>query len=180
MCLSVCPSSYNLLVCLSLMLQQLACLSSHYVATWLSVCPHIATLGLEERPVGKAIVGYIITSHQAIHPSNPCLCWKTFISLDIPSSYAKILGGNKISPSGVSLKWVNSRRRKKKERKKKKKVGENNGQLRLRLPPRVAQASCLDQKLCTSNESACNPLSVQSSIAISLSSKCYLLELKRK
>ena len=29
-----------------------------------------------------------------------------------------------------------------------KKVGENNGQLRFHLPPRVAQASRLDQKQC--------------------------------
>ena len=36
------------------------------------------------------------------------------------------MGGNKFSVTGVSPKWVKSRRR----RKKKKKVGENNGQLR--------------------------------------------------
>ena len=42
------------------------------------------------------------------------------------------MGRGKISPSGVSQKWVKSRRRRKKKRRKRenKKVGENNGQLR--------------------------------------------------
>ena len=39
---------------------------------------------------------------------------------DIPTSYAKIWGGEKISPLGVSPKWVKN---------KKKKLGKNNGQL---------------------------------------------------
>ena len=47
------------------------------------------------------------------------------------------MGGNKISASKVSQKWVKSRRRRKRE--KKKKVSENNGRLRI-------HGSRLDQK----------------------------------
>ena len=68
----------------------------------------------------------------------------------IPSSYAKIWGETKFQPrefprSGSKAKGVEE---KEKERKKTK-VGENNGPLCFRLPPRVAQASRLDQKSCT-------------------------------
>ena len=40
------------------------------------------------------------------------------LTIDIPCSYAKILGGNKILTSGVSPKWVKIRCRKKKKKKK--------------------------------------------------------------
>ena len=51
--------------------------------------------------------------------------------MHISSSYAKILGGNKFSASGVSPKSVKRkrRRREEKEKRKKAKVGNNNGQL---------------------------------------------------
>ena len=69
-------------------------------------------------------------------------------------------GRGGISASGVSLKWVKSNRGRKREIERKKisdyngqylspepkKAGENNGQLRLCPPPRVAHASRLDQK----------------------------------
>ena len=40
------------------------------------------------------------------------------------------MGGNKLSATGVSPKWVKIRRRRRKKKERKKKVGENNGQLR--------------------------------------------------
>ena len=52
--------------------------------------------------------------------------------------------GNKISATGVSQKWVKSRRQKDKKEKKRKKVGENNGQLRFASVHH--HASRLDQK----------------------------------
>ena len=47
---------------------------------------------------------------------------------------------NKVSHSGDSPKWVKSkRRRERKERKRERpKVGNNNGQLRITMPPRAA------------------------------------------
>ena len=49
-------------------------------------------------------------------------------NLHTSSSYAKILGGNKFSASGVSLKGVKSKRRKRRTKKERPKVGDNNGQ----------------------------------------------------
>ena len=58
--------------------------------------------------------------------------------MHISSSYAKILGGGgNFSHTGVSPKWVKSKRQRKKERAK---VGNNNGQLRIAMPPWVAHA----------------------------------------
>ena len=45
------------------------------------------------------------------------------------SSYAKILGGNRFSASGVSLKWVKSNTHKRKRERPK--VGNNNSQLHI-------------------------------------------------
>ena len=62
----------------------------------------------------------------------------------IPSSYTKIWGGEKMSPSGVSPKSVKSkmrRRRKKKKKKEKKKSRWKQWPTSLHPPPRVAHAS---------------------------------------
>ena len=49
--------------------------------------------------------------------------------------------GIKFSALGVSPKWVKSKRWGKKEKKRERpKVGNNNGQLRIGMPPRVAHA----------------------------------------
>ena len=58
--------------------------------------------------------------------------------MHISSSYDKILGGNKFSHTGDSTKWVKSKRRKRK--KERPKLGNNNGQLCIATPPRVAHA----------------------------------------
>ena len=53
---------------------------------------------------------------------------KNIFFKDIPSSYAKILGGNSFQSREFLSKWMKSRRRRKKRRKRKK-VGENKSQL---------------------------------------------------
>ena len=50
------------------------------------------------------------------------------------------MGVNKFSHTGVSPKWVKSKRRREKRKRRRAKVGNNNGQLRIATPPRVAHA----------------------------------------
>ena len=47
---------------------------------------------------------------------------KTFLIFDIPSSYVKKWGREKISPSGVSPKWVKKSRRKSKKEKEEERI----------------------------------------------------------
>ena len=97
-------------------------------------------------------------------------------------------GGEKISVTGVSPKWVKSRRRRKK-----KKEGENNGQLCFMRHHGWRTQARLDQKTKVGENNGplrfrhahqmkvrATPLSMQSPVAISLSYKCSLLDIKSK
>ena len=76
------------------------------------------------------------------------ITWTKYFFLDIPSSYAKIFGGNLFQP----CEFLQSGWKGVGEEKKKRKVGENNGQLRFvrhhgrRMQARMAHASRLGQK----------------------------------
>ena len=55
---------------------------------------------------------------------------------------------DKFSHTGVSPKWVKSKRRREKEKERRAKVGNNNGQLRIATPPRVTHTKLPGPILC--------------------------------
>ena len=83
-------------------------------------------------------------------PLTPCFKRDGDHFIKLPRPYAKILGENKISASGVSPKWVKNKRRRKREREKAKKSVLTMASYALQTPLRVAHGRRLGQylKLC--------------------------------